>query len=272
MSGMLMSIRTTSGCMSPAIEMASVPDAADPTTSMSLSKPRSLVRWSRVSGMSSTIRTRIWSAIRQWVRWSRSRGGWGRCPGALDGRGTGGPTRPSRWLGDGRPGRPGGGLSARRAPLSRKDALDELRDRDPEVVDELLQRCALRRVGWGQGDRARDRVDREVLAGSEDEADRAVQLGELDDFGLVRVDPEDHDLLLAVEGGARIGGLAARLRLAVLGRSRRRELAAQDLHPLEEQLHARAARQGRDGVVRHVGVDQRELVAGEADEHVHVVA
>jgi hypothetical protein len=29
-------------------------------------------------------------------------GGWGRGPGALDGRGTGGPTRPSRWLGDGR--------------------------------------------------------------------------------------------------------------------------------------------------------------------------
>jgi len=37
--------------------------AAAPTTSTSPSRPRSFERWSRVSGMSSTIRTRIWSAI-----------------------------------------------------------------------------------------------------------------------------------------------------------------------------------------------------------------
>ncbi len=66
MSGMLMSIRTTSGVRELARLMASLPDAAEPTTSMSLSKPSSFVRWSRVSGMSSTMRTRIWSAIR-WV-------------------------------------------------------------------------------------------------------------------------------------------------------------------------------------------------------------
>jgi len=63
------------------------------------SKPRSLVRWSRVSGMSSTIRTRIWSAIGQWVRSvSLRRMAGERVPGAWDGRGTDGPTRPSRCL------------------------------------------------------------------------------------------------------------------------------------------------------------------------------
>ncbi len=65
MSGMLMSIRTTSGESFVARSRASAPDAAEPTTSMSLSKPSSFVRWSRVSGMSSTMRTRIWSAIRR---------------------------------------------------------------------------------------------------------------------------------------------------------------------------------------------------------------
>ena len=44
MSGMLMSIRTTSGFSRTAISSASRPDAAAPTTSMSLSKPRSFVR------------------------------------------------------------------------------------------------------------------------------------------------------------------------------------------------------------------------------------
>ena len=44
MSGMLMSIRTTSGVSFAAISMASRPDAADPTTSMSVSKPRSFER------------------------------------------------------------------------------------------------------------------------------------------------------------------------------------------------------------------------------------
>jgi hypothetical protein len=63
MSGMLMSMRTMSGVSLVASLRASTPDAAAPTTSMSPSKPRSFERWSRVSGMSSTIRTRIWSAI-----------------------------------------------------------------------------------------------------------------------------------------------------------------------------------------------------------------
>src|ERR1035437_6900898 len=63
MSGMLMSIRTTSGRILAAISIASAPDDAAPTTSMSGSKPSSLARWSRVSEMSSTMRTRIRSAI-----------------------------------------------------------------------------------------------------------------------------------------------------------------------------------------------------------------
>jgi hypothetical protein len=63
MSGMLMSISTTSGVSDDASLMASPPEAAAPTTSMSPSKPSSFERWSRVSGISSTIRTRIWSAI-----------------------------------------------------------------------------------------------------------------------------------------------------------------------------------------------------------------
>jgi hypothetical protein len=48
MSGMLMSMRTTSGWSVPACSIASLPDAATPTTSMSLSKPSSFVRWSRL--------------------------------------------------------------------------------------------------------------------------------------------------------------------------------------------------------------------------------
>src|SRR3990172_7931318 len=63
MPGMLMSIRTTSGLTAAAISRASGPLAAAPTTSTSASKPSSFERWSRVSGMSSTIRTLMRSAI-----------------------------------------------------------------------------------------------------------------------------------------------------------------------------------------------------------------
>ena len=44
MSGMLMSISTTSGVSATAIRSASSPDPAAPTTSMSPSKPSSFVR------------------------------------------------------------------------------------------------------------------------------------------------------------------------------------------------------------------------------------
>ncbi len=59
MPGMLMSMTMTSGRRSMAIWIASSPEPAFPHTSTSCSKPRSFVRWSRVSGMSSTMRTLI---------------------------------------------------------------------------------------------------------------------------------------------------------------------------------------------------------------------
>src|SRR6185295_18277232 len=133
--------------------------------------------------MSSTIRTRIWSAIRQWSGRSRC---WGMA-GALS---------PERWTGAG-PGvrrarrawldRSGGSRDrlgpGRLAPrLGREDGLDELRDRNREVVGQLLERCALR-AGGRRDDGVAQVVD-EVLRGAEDQADRAVQLGELDHLGL----------------------------------------------------------------------------------------
>src|SRR5258705_6737789 len=76
--GMLMSIRTTSGLSAAAICTASGPAAAAPTTSTSLSKPSSFDRWSRVSGMSSTIRTLMRSVIGARLSlsgWTTGRGG-----------------------------------------------------------------------------------------------------------------------------------------------------------------------------------------------------
>src|SRR5438270_8103045 len=59
MPGMLMSMTMTSGRRSMAALIASSPESAVPHTSTSCSKLRSFVRWSRVSGMSSTIKTLI---------------------------------------------------------------------------------------------------------------------------------------------------------------------------------------------------------------------
>ena len=66
-------------------------------------------------------------------------------------------------------------------------------------------------VAGGSG-AAGQRVD-EVIRRAEDEADRAVELRELDDFRLLRADREDDDLLLAVEGRVGLRRLAARGRL-----------------------------------------------------------
>src|SRR6185369_17484773 len=109
MPGMLMSIRTTSGFTEAAIWTASGPPAAAPTTSTSLSKPSSFDRWSRVSGMSSTIRTLMRSLIGAvMLSWSGGR---------------------------------------RRRPLllerSRDRDLDDLRREDAVVVDQALQDDAL---------------------------------------------------------------------------------------------------------------------------------
>ena len=64
MSGMFMSIRMTSGRSLVACSIASAPEDAVPITWMSGSNPRSFARWSRVSGMSSTMRTWIRSAMK----------------------------------------------------------------------------------------------------------------------------------------------------------------------------------------------------------------
>src|SRR3990172_10571782 len=61
MSGMLMSMRTTSGWVSWANWMASSPERAEPTIWMSVSNCRSLRMFSRVSAISSTISRRILS-------------------------------------------------------------------------------------------------------------------------------------------------------------------------------------------------------------------
>ena len=64
MPGMLMSMTMTSGRISIAIWIASSPELAVPATSISRSSPRRRDRWSRVSGMSSTMRTLIMLGLR----------------------------------------------------------------------------------------------------------------------------------------------------------------------------------------------------------------
>ena len=61
-------------------------------------------------------------------------------------------------------------------------------------------------------------------------------LGEPDDFGLLGGDRQDHDLLLAGEGGA-LGRRRARPRPGVGGGGG--SSVPSDLHALEEQLDAR---------------------------------
>ncbi len=166
-SGMLMSIRTTSGPSSEARAIASRPDAAAPTTVMSDSNPSSLVRWSRVSGMSSTIRTRIWSGMLALsVRSAaiRGRGGltagyWGRFWAAIT------------WGG-------------------RTPHLSISVFRTIPVV-----RVVLRDLRLAAGVHV-------VLGRAQDQGDLAVHLGELDDLGLLGRDREDHELLLARQGRA----------------------------------------------------------------------
>src|SRR4051812_4168776 len=199
---MLMSIRMTSGLSRTAISIASRPDAAEPTTSMSLSKPRSFVRWSRVSGMSSTTRTRIWSAISlrlildAWaVRWVGSAGN-------RDGRRTRVRcARRPRVLVPRRR-QPSGGLG----PLAgrRRDGLDDLGWQDAVVVDEHLESdtsgLSIDRRKWSAGDRIdevtnRSKGERHVLYRPRG----TVHLRELQHFGLLCGDGKDDDLRLVVQ-------------------------------------------------------------------------
>src|SRR4051812_49218026 len=134
---MLMSIRMTSGLNRTAISIASRPDAAEPTTSMSLSKPRSFVRWSRVSGMSSTTRTRIWSAISLRLVLDAWLFDGSDLMGNRDGRRTRVRCARRPRVLVARPRRRPGGLG----PLAgrRRDGLDHLGRQDAVVVDEHLQ-------------------------------------------------------------------------------------------------------------------------------------
>ena len=110
----------------------------------------------------------------------------------------------------------------------------------------------------------------EVVGRAEDQGDGSVQLGELDDFHLLRGDREDDDLTLAVEGRARLPRWRSGA-VAVVGGG---EQGAEDLHALEEQLDAGAveARDHLERVVHGVLGHDRELVGREADDHVDVVA
>src|SRR4051794_5366968 len=151
----------------------------------------------------------------------------------------------------------------------RKNGLDKLRREDAVLVDEGLEDDAA--GGIGRRDHELARCVTEVVRGAEDERDRAVELGVFDDLRLLRGDREHDDLLLAVERRRLTlcrrtagGGL---LLLLLRGR-RRREKRAEDLDALEQELDARGvqARNRLDGLVAAAERDDREVVAGDADE------
>src|ERR671930_1109463 len=81
--------------------------------------------------------------------------------------------------------------------LCREDRLDELRYEDLVLVDEDLEGHA-RRLVRRRGNRLAVLVA-ERGRSAEHERHRAVELGELDDLGLLRGDLEDHDLVLLIE-------------------------------------------------------------------------
>src|SRR5689334_17575791 len=149
--------------------------------------------------MSSTMRTRIWSAISQWVRLALLRGWFGlwgaRRSGRARDRKSDAPVALAGWMAAW-DGRWSGSLGLR---LRREDRLHQARDRHGEVLRQGEERDARGGIWRRKDHRAGRRVDLEVLARAEDEADRAVELAELDDLGLGRGHAQDHDLLLAVE-------------------------------------------------------------------------
>src|SRR5215210_2656937 len=114
--------------------------------------------------MSSTMRTRIWSAI--WLSFFYLAMRWLTGPESRTGAGPGGPSRPSRR----RHGRGCGLLLF--VLLSREDRFDELRTEDAVAVDERLEDDAGRPRGNGH-DRLSVLVD-EVFRGPQRERDRAI--------------------------------------------------------------------------------------------------
>src|SRR3990172_8308842 len=204
MPGMLMSMSTTAGCRLAASSSASAPEAAAPTTSMSLSNPSSFVRCSGVSGMSSTMRTRMRSAIcfrlrfgpgpiHRWgarpARAGRRRGRRGGGPGGGGGWGGGegavGPARPAPPTACCQGPRRGGTVLLR----WRRYLDGEVARQDAPLLDELEE-----------GDAGGDVGRRVPVAGRpQHEGEVPVELREADQLDLLRREPQDDDLLLPGE-------------------------------------------------------------------------
>src|SRR5664279_4963327 len=244
MSGMLMSIRTTSGRILAANSIASAPDDAVPTTSISGAKPSSLARWSRVSEISSTMRTRIRSAI-DLNRFQSS------VEADLLGLYT------------------GGSAKCRRSQLPLKGCGDVSRDNGARIgrenavlIDEHLE-CDARRDSIREGTvLVRPEGDREV-----DVALRVgllLAMGTADHLSLVGLDLNDRDhVATVVLDGWRSGHrdwLARRVGQRH-GRGGRREQGRDDLTILDNHLGRDVlAALDRDGQFGVVGVGEGQLV------------
>src|SRR6476661_7771088 len=177
--------------------------------------------------MSSTMRTWIVSAIRRFVPSTREamRGWGGGSVLTTTGAGPGGPSRPSRLARGGPAGSWPDGWLRPGARLGREHGLDQLRRQDAVGIDEGLEDHAGGLVR-DRGDGLATGVD-EVVGRAEDERDRGVQLRELDELGLLGVDGQDDDLLLAVEGGRTTRGRRAGGRGGFGGRFRGRQQRAE---------------------------------------------
>ena len=149
-------------------------------------------------------------------------------------------------------------------------------EQDAVVVDEGLEDDAGRGRDDGRVQRLAGHRVAEVVRAAEHQGDAAVQLGELDDLGLLGVDREDDDLLLAVEGrrGAGVRAWARPRRCCRCPRAAAAAACPSTCMPWSRSLTLvllRPETTVMDWSSRVHGHD-RELVAGEADQHVHEVA
>src|SRR5258706_9330213 len=156
--------------------------------------------------------------------------------------------------------------------LGGEDGLDEPRLDDAVEIDELLEGDALR-GGRDRDDRSAARVD-EINGRAEGEGDRTVELGELENFSLLGVDRDDDHLLRPGQARRRLTTRARSRSGTLRGRRWRRKEGPEDLHAGEEERDARAVEAGHDSdrLGRLVEGHDRELVTGQADDHVDVVA
>ena len=190
MPGMLMSIRTTSGLSRRPSRGPRARTRPTPTTSMSLSKPSSFVEVvARLGDVVDDEDTDLVGHLALVgpcgaMRW--------RMAGTVDGRRTGAVrSRPSR-RGCG----PSDGRVGSVRLLHRRTVSTSSGGGRRSVSTRVLRMMPVVSAGIGGSALAGDRVD-EVVERAQDQRDVAVHLGELDDFGLLGVDRQDHDLLLA---------------------------------------------------------------------------